>query len=105
MEDHPPSFRGHFCVEVRDFNAVFARMVELDILETEAWGRIRELPGGRIQFYVRDPAGNLVEITSRPQDRPGISPAVFEHPGWGGSPYQSGLNDGRIYRPEEKIRG
>lgn len=99
MADENPSFRGHFCLQVRDFNRLFWRMEELGLLETSAWGKIRELPNGVIQFYVRDPANNLVELTSFAQDRALIDPAIFEHPAWGGTPYSSGLGDGRRYRP------
>jgi len=99
MEDGSPSFRGHFCLQVKNFNRIFWRMHALDILETSAWGKIRELPNGVIQFYVRDPAQNLVELTSFPEDREAIDPSIFAHPFWGGTPYQSGLGDGRKYVP------
>ena len=99
MPDEAPSFRGHFCLRVPDFNAIFWRMDALGILTTRPWGKVRELPGGVIQCYVRDPAGNLVEITSNPEERGAIDPAILEHPAWGGEPYCSGLNDGRTYQP------
>lgn len=99
MEDNTPSFRGHFCVQVKNFNQLFWRMEALGILEVTPWGKVRELPNGSIQFYVRDPARNLVELTSFPGDRAGIDPAIFKHTLWGGTPYVSGRNDGRKYDP------
>ncbi len=58
--------RAHFCVRVADFNAAFRMMVKLDVLEIETWGRPRLLPGGVMQMFVRDPAGNLIEVASEP---------------------------------------
>ena len=88
LPDGEPSFRGHFCLRVADFSAVFHRMKQLGIIDVQAWGRIRELPGGSLQLYLRDPAGNLVEITSEPEDRAGIDPAIFADELYGGGPYR-----------------
>jgi len=57
-----PSFH-HVAFEVDDFEAVYAKTRELEIQEGEAWSSsARELPDGSVQLYLRDPAGNLVEI-------------------------------------------
>lgn len=82
------SFRGHFCLRVRNFNTVFYRMRELAALDLRPWGKVRELDGGVMQFYVRDPAGNLVEICSEPEDRGEIDAGIMELPEWGGVPYR-----------------
>ena len=71
-----PSFRGHVCLEVDDFDVIFDRMKALDVIDTSPWGRVRRLPDGAMQMFVRDPAGNLVEITCSP-DCP-VSKRVFE---------------------------
>ena len=53
----------HFALEVDDFEAAYERARERGLLETEAFGAaVRELPDGAVQMYLRDPAGNLVEI-------------------------------------------
>lgn len=57
-----PSFRGHVCFEVDDFTAVFNRMKALGAIDTAPWGLVRRLPDGAMQMFVRDPAGNLLEI-------------------------------------------
>ena len=88
LPDTPASFRGHFCLRVPDFSKVFHRMKELGIIDVRPWGRIRELPDGCLQLYVRDPAGNLVEITSEPEDRAGIDPSIFADELYGGGPYR-----------------
>lgn len=59
------SFRGHFCLEVDDFSAMFWRAKELSIVDTSPWGKVRQLKNGAMQMFVRDPAGNLIEITYR----------------------------------------
>ena len=71
-------FRGHFCLVVPDFAAVFARAKAANAIDVQAWGRVRRLPGGSMQMFVRDPAGNLVEIGSRKDAR--IDPALFADP-------------------------
>jgi len=55
--------RSHFCLRLDDFNAVFGRALERDVFEIETWGRARRLPTGVIQAFVRDPAGNLIELS------------------------------------------
>lgn len=37
------SFRGHVCLQVDDFNAIFHRMKALDIIDIQPWGKIRQL--------------------------------------------------------------
>ena len=68
--------RAHFCVRVADFDETFRRARELGIIETDTWGKVRRLPGGAMQMFVRDPAGNLIEI-SCDEDQP-VDPAIFE---------------------------
>jgi lactoylglutathione lyase len=53
----------HFGIDVDDFEAAYLKMRDLEIRdETTFLGGIFELPGGEVQMYLRDPAGNLVEI-------------------------------------------
>jgi len=57
-----PSFH-HIAFEVDDFEAVCTRVRALGVEEGEAWSpSLRELPDGSGQMYLRDPAGNLVEV-------------------------------------------
>ena len=57
-------FRGHFCLVVPDFLAVFARAKSANVIDVAPWGKIRQLPNGKMQMFVRDPSGNLIEIAS-----------------------------------------
>lgn len=67
--------RAHFCIQVPDFEAVFWHFRRQDLLETETWGRVRRLPSGVMQMFVRDPGGNLIEISCS-ADQP-IDDALF----------------------------
>ena len=61
----PPS-HAHFGLEITEFMPVYRRMKELGALDHVTFGNaMYELPGGGIQMYVRDPAGNLVELDHR----------------------------------------
>jgi lactoylglutathione lyase len=96
-----PSFRGHVCFQVDDFDGVFRRMRELGCIDVRPWGRVRRLPDGAMQMFVRDPAGNLLEI-SAPAGVP-VDPEIFEdaelveaHPGV----YTSSRGDARGLQSE-----
>jgi catechol 2,3-dioxygenase-like lactoylglutathione lyase family enzyme len=53
----------HFGITVDDFHAVYLRAKELGVCDRETFGHhVYELPGGCVQLYLRDPAGNLVEV-------------------------------------------
>lgn len=61
-ETDPPPYH-HIGLDVDDFEAVYLKAKELGLLDPETWfSPIYELPDGAVQLYVRDPAGNLVEI-------------------------------------------
>ena len=61
-ESEPPRFH-HVALDVDDFEAAYRKARELGLLDTETWDSpIREHPAGWVQMYIRDPAGNLVEI-------------------------------------------
>ena len=61
-ETSAPEFH-HIGLNVDDFERAYRISKERGIQESESWfSHIYELPDGSVQFYVRDPAGNLVEI-------------------------------------------
>jgi len=61
----PPS-HAHFALEISEFMPVYRRMKELGALDHATFGSaVVELPDGAAQMYVRDPAGNLVELDHR----------------------------------------
>jgi catechol 2,3-dioxygenase-like lactoylglutathione lyase family enzyme len=61
--ESPAPRSHHFALDVDDFEAAYLKAKELDLLDAAAFGAsVRELPGGAVQMYLRDPAGNLVEV-------------------------------------------
>jgi Glyoxalase/Bleomycin resistance protein/Dioxygenase superfamily len=61
-ETGPPRYH-HFALDVDDFEAAYLKAKELGLLEADTFGPpVRELPDGAVQMYIRDPAGNLVEL-------------------------------------------
>lgn len=93
-----PSFRGHICVQVDDFNAIFYRMKELKAIDTAPWGKVRQLPDGAMQMFVRDPSGNLVEISSQPGSK--VDEAIFKDELYEEGLYVSNRNDFRGYKAD-----
>lgn len=87
------SFRGHICMQVDDFNSIFFRMKELNVIDISPWGKVRKLPDGAMQMFVRDPAGNLVEISSVPGSE--VDPRIFEDELYEEGLYVSNRNDFR----------
>jgi catechol 2,3-dioxygenase-like lactoylglutathione lyase family enzyme len=70
-------FRGHFCLVVPDFMGVFKRAKARNAIDLNAWGKVRQLPNGKMQMFVRDPSGNLIEIASTASES--IDLAVFQN--------------------------
>ena len=69
-------FRAHFCMEVDDFMGVFRRAKAAGAIDVVPWGRVRQLPGGKMQMFLRDPDGNLIEIASAADAA--VDPALFQ---------------------------
>ncbi len=93
------SFRGHVCLEVDDFNSLFYRVKELGIIDTRPWGKVRQLPDGAMQLFIRDPSDNLIEISS-PPGYP-IDPSIFSDEWYEDGLYVSGRNDFRGYKSDQ----
>lgn len=71
-----PSFRGHACLRVADWGEAFCRFRDLGIIDTSPWGKVRKLPDGTLQMFIRDPAGNLLEISAPPGST--VDESIFE---------------------------
>jgi YD repeat-containing protein len=53
----------HLGIDVDDFEGVYRRAKERGLLDETAWGfKLRSHPAGWVQLYLRDPAGNLIEV-------------------------------------------
>ena len=93
------SFRGHICLQVDDINAVFFRMKTLGVIDTKPWGNVRQLPDGPLQMFVRDPSGNLVELSCKPGTA--IDPKILADELFTAGIYVSGRNDFRGYKTKD----
>ena len=61
--DLTPTSHHHLGIEIDDIEHCYAVLDRYGAFDDEAFGnRLVELPGGVIQLYLRDPAGNLVEL-------------------------------------------
>jgi lactoylglutathione lyase len=61
--EDPAPRTHHFGVDVDDFEAVYKRVGELGVGADSGYhSKVYQLPDGAVQLYVRDPAGNMVEI-------------------------------------------
>ncbi len=68
--DLEPTSHHHFGITVDDLEPVFRVAEKRGAFDDIAFkNRLVELPGDVVQLYVRDPAGNLVEIDSPGKDR------------------------------------
>jgi lactoylglutathione lyase len=62
QRDDVPRYQ-HLGIDVDDFEAAYLRLKELEIRDQSTFlSGVIELPGGEAQMYIRDPAGNLVEV-------------------------------------------
>ena len=61
--DTERSSRHHFALTVANLEPVYKRAAERNAFDSESFGHhLVELPGDVMQTYLRDPAGNLLEL-------------------------------------------
>jgi catechol 2,3-dioxygenase-like lactoylglutathione lyase family enzyme len=69
-KDLQPTSRHHLGITVDDVEPVYRAAERRGAFDDRAFGnRLVELPGDVVQLYLRDPAGNLVEIDHHGVDR------------------------------------
>ena len=69
-KDLTPTSHHHLGITVDDVEPVYRAAERRGAFDDDAFGnRLVELPGDVVQLYVRDPAGNLVEIDHHGVDR------------------------------------
>ena len=63
LRDTPAPEFHHIGLDVDDFEAAYRVAVERGLFDGDAWSpTVRALMDGAVQMYLRDPAGNLVEV-------------------------------------------
>jgi catechol 2,3-dioxygenase-like lactoylglutathione lyase family enzyme len=69
-KDLTPTSHHHVGITVDDLEPVYRAAERRGAFDDQAFGnRLVEIPGDVVQLYVRDPAGNLVEIDQDGVDR------------------------------------
>src|SRR3712207_290669 len=69
-KDIQPTSHHHLGITVDDLEPVYRAAERRGAFDFDAFGNhLVELPGDVIQLYVRDPAGNLVELDHHGKDR------------------------------------
>ena len=64
--EEAPSHGHHFGIDVDNFEVAYEKVSKLGVREKEGYfSNLYELPDGAVQMYIRDPAGNMVEINWR----------------------------------------
>jgi catechol 2,3-dioxygenase-like lactoylglutathione lyase family enzyme len=63
LSDETAPSGHHFGLDVDDFEAVYLRAKKMDAQVAEGYfSKVYELSDGAVQLYLRDPAGNMVEV-------------------------------------------
>jgi catechol 2,3-dioxygenase-like lactoylglutathione lyase family enzyme len=100
-KDITPTSHHHLGITVDDLEPVYRAAERRDALDREAFGNhLVELPGDLIQLYVRDPAGNLVEIDHSGADRLPDDIRSQITPLWGFNEQDDEQMSARLFVPE-----
>jgi catechol 2,3-dioxygenase-like lactoylglutathione lyase family enzyme len=98
--DLQPTSLHHFAVTVDDLEPVYRAAERRDAFDDGSFGNhLIELPGDIIQMYVRDPAGNLVEIDQAGAGRLPDDLRARLKPVWEINPQSEDNMRGRLFVP------
>ena len=67
-----------------------------EIIDIKPFGKVRTLPEGAMQMFIRDPSGNLVEISSSPNYA--LDPSIYDDELYQDGMYDSGRQDFSGYK-------
>jgi YD repeat-containing protein len=62
LREGQPQTYQHLAIDVDDFERVYMKAKDRGYLDKTLGASVREHPAGWVQMYLRDPAGNLVEV-------------------------------------------
>ena len=96
--DITPTSHHHLGITVDDVDPVYRAAERRDAFDDRAFGnRLVLLPGDVVQLYVRDPAGNLVEIDHHGADRLADDLRARLTPLWDFHPQSDEQMSGRLF--------
>jgi catechol 2,3-dioxygenase-like lactoylglutathione lyase family enzyme len=99
--DTQPSSHHHLGITVEDAAPVYRAAARRGVFERHAFGNhLIELPGDVVQLYVRDPAGNLVEIDHYGVDRLPADMRAELKQLWDMHPQSDEQMGGRLFVPD-----
>jgi catechol 2,3-dioxygenase-like lactoylglutathione lyase family enzyme len=100
-KDLQPTSHHHLAITVDDLEPVYRAAERRDAFDREAFGNhLVELPGDVVQLYVRDPAGNLVEIDQDGVDRLPDDLRSQVKPLWDFNPQSDEQMSARLFVPQ-----
>jgi catechol 2,3-dioxygenase-like lactoylglutathione lyase family enzyme len=100
-KDLQPTSHHHLAITVDDLEPVYRASERHDAFDREAFGNhLVELPGDVVQLYVRDPAGNLVEIDQDGVDRLPDDLRSQVKPLWDFNPQSDEQMSARLFVPQ-----
>jgi catechol 2,3-dioxygenase-like lactoylglutathione lyase family enzyme len=96
-----PTSHHHLGITVDDLEPVYRAAERRNAFDREAFGNhLVELPGDLVQLYVRDPAGNLVEIDLAGKDNLPDDLRAQVKPLWDFNPQDDEQMSARLFVPE-----
>lgn len=99
--DLTPTSHHHLGITIEDIERAYAAAERHGAFDDKAFGnRLVELPGDVVQLYIRDPAGNLVELDFYGKDNL-PEPLLSQVKGlWDFNPQSEANMNGRLFVPE-----
>ena len=100
QKDIQPTSHHHLGITVDDLEPAYRAAERRDAFDREAFGNhLVVLPGDVVQLYVRDPAGNLVELDFDGVDRLPDDLRAEVKPLWDFNPQDDEQMSARLYVP------
>jgi catechol 2,3-dioxygenase-like lactoylglutathione lyase family enzyme len=101
VRDGEPPTHHHLGITVDDLEPAYRAAERRDALDRDTFSNhLVELPGDIVQLYVRDPAGNLVELDSHGVDRLPDDIRAELRPLWASQPQDEEQLSARLFVPE-----
>ena len=99
--DIEPTSHHHFGITVEDLEPVYRAAERRGVFDRQSFRKhLVELPGDVVQLYLRDPAGNLLEVDQHGVERLPEDIRAQLKPLWELNPQSEEQMQGRLYVPD-----